>query len=254
MHSRNGQTIWDITLQGEGQLDGVVTVIGQLSSLNVDITPQNFVFSDNQNSVARYFADKYPVSLGDENAGTSSQDASSNIVAVNVFKSSEGQSVWDIALTKAGSIELLSNYLILSNLNVDIPAGTEFSFESQNSVSRYLADKLIASVGDEVAGTSTQDASVNDLPLRSVNIHDIVQGQSVWDLVVNYYGQVEDITKIISNFDLISDDLTGEIEIAPNTNSVARYFVNKKLVSRDLTVTEVLDGLGFDYVFDFAMN
>ena len=182
------------------------------------------------------------------------------------MKALQGQSIFDIAIQTAGSIEAAFSMALLNDLNLtdDLDTISELKLSQvlNDTVSNYYLDKQI-----KPATSRARAVEVSGVPVSLVGVSPIIQnnvlksvsGQTLFDIAVQVSGSAEAAFEMaLINSIGITDELTPGMVLSPAgifNKQIASYYHDKQIKPATSIVTVNASESGiFDYTFDFTFN
>ena len=182
------------------------------------------------------------------------------------MKALQGQSIFDIAIQTAGSIEAAFSMALLNDLNLtdDLDTISELALSQvlNDTVSNYYLDKQIkpaSSRAQTVESSGVPVSLIGVSPIMQNNVLKSVSGQTLFDIAIQVSGSAEAAFEMaLINSIGITDELTSEMVLLPAgilNKQIATYYQDKQI--------KPATGLGsspgstnriFDYTFDFTFN
>jgi len=182
------------------------------------------------------------------------------------MKALQGQSIFDIAIQTAGSIEAAFSMALLNDLNLtdDLDTISELKLSQvlNDTVSNYYLDKQIkpaSSRAQTVESSGVPVSLIGVSPIMQNNVLKSVSGQTLFDIAIQVSGSAEAAFEMaLINSIGITDELTSEMVLLPAGilyKQIATYYQDKQI--------KPATGLGsspgstnriFDYTFDFTFN
>ena len=182
------------------------------------------------------------------------------------MKALQGQSIFDIAIQTAGSIEAAFSMALLNDLNLtdDLDTISELKLSQvlNDTVSNYYLDKQI-----KPATSRARAVEVSGVPVSLVGVSPIIQnnvlksvsGQTLFDIAIQVSGSaVAAFEMALINSIGITDELVPGTNLLPAgifNNKIATYYQDKQIKPATSIVTVYAFESGiFDNTFDFTFN
>ena len=182
------------------------------------------------------------------------------------MKALQGQSIFDIAIQTAGSVEAAFALALLNGLNMtdDLDTISELALSDvlNDTVLNYYQDKQIKPVTSRARAVETSGVPVSLVGISLFSQNNVlksVSGQTLFDIAIQVSGSAEAAFEMaLINSIGITDELTPGTNLLQSgifNKQISTYYQEKQIKPATSIVTVNASESGiFDYTFDFIFN